>query len=109
MTTADGQAKRPPRLSTLARWRRRPVPVTERVSANVPFDEKRLRADIASVWGEHGAHTEVFDHMLNLARKSSNTQGVLDAYQAHHESFHPTCNISGPPAPPRPKGHRPYA
>lgn len=100
--------KRPPRLSALVRRNRRPVPVTERVSANVPFNENDLRAAIVGVWGEHGAHTLVFDHMLDLARKQTNTEGVLDAYKAHHEKFHPTCNISGPPAPPRPK-QRPYA
>lgn len=70
------------------------------------FNEDSLRADIARVWGEHGAHIDVFDHMLNQARRQINTQGVLDAYKAHHDTFHATCNITGPPAPPR-SGHNP--
>lgn len=28
------------------------------------FDEHTLRADIAARWGEHGAHIDVFDHMV---------------------------------------------
>lgn len=28
------------------------------------FDQKALRAAIVRVWGEHGAHVEVFDHMV---------------------------------------------
>lgn len=35
------------------------------------FDENTLRADIARVWGEHGARVDVFDHMLGLARKAA--------------------------------------
>ena len=31
------------------------------------FNEDSLRADIVKVWGEHGAHIDVFDHMLTLA------------------------------------------
>ena len=34
------------------------------------FDENSLRADIVKVWGEHGAHTDVFDHMLRLLREA---------------------------------------
>jgi hypothetical protein len=30
------------------------------------FNEASLRAAIVSVWGEHGAHIDVFDHMLGL-------------------------------------------
>jgi len=33
------------------------------------FDEKRLRADIVSVWGEYGAHVDVFDYMLKELRE----------------------------------------
>ena len=28
------------------------------------FDENKLREEIIKVWGEHGAHCEVFDDML---------------------------------------------
>lgn len=28
------------------------------------FDEKQLRKDIVKMWGEHGAHTEVYDMIL---------------------------------------------
>lgn len=96
------------RLSSWARRKRQPIPVTERVSETVTFNEDSLRAAIVSVWGEHGAHADVFDHIVNEARRGRNTQGVLDAYKDHHEHFHPTCNIGGPPAPPRPK-QRPFA
>lgn len=34
------------------------------------FDEVRLRADIVRVWGEHGAHVDVFDHMARLAGRA---------------------------------------
>ena len=34
------------------------------------FDEQALRADIADKWGEHGAHIDVFDHILKLAKKA---------------------------------------
>lgn len=37
---------------------------------------------------------------------ATSSTAVLDAYKAHHEKFHPDCNISGPPDPPRPQ-HRP--
>lgn len=37
----------------------------------------------------------------DAARESDNTRGVLEAYKAHHAHYHPDCNISGPPAPPR--------
>lgn len=34
------------------------------------FDENSLRADIVKVWGEHGAHIDVFDHMDKLAQQN---------------------------------------
>lgn len=33
------------------------------------WNEDNLRADIVSVWGEHGAHVDVFDHMLKRLRE----------------------------------------
>jgi hypothetical protein len=30
-----------------------------------PFDEQSVRCEIVKVWGEHGAHTEVYDMLLN--------------------------------------------
>jgi len=36
-------------------------------SREVLFDEQTLRADIIKVWGEHGAHIDVFDYMLRAA------------------------------------------
>ena len=30
------------------------------------FNETSLRADIVQAWGAHGAHVEVFDHMLGM-------------------------------------------
>ena len=35
--------KRPPRLAAWVRRQRRPIPVTEKVSANVPFNTEFLR------------------------------------------------------------------
>lgn len=32
------------------------------------FNEHKLRKEIASVWGEHGAHMEVFDSIRNKSR-----------------------------------------
>jgi hypothetical protein len=29
------------------------------------FDSRKLRAEIVDAWGEHGAHTEAFDHILS--------------------------------------------
>lgn len=34
------------------------------VPAEASFDEQALRADIIKVWGEFGAHVDVFDQML---------------------------------------------
>lgn len=33
------------------------------------FNEDSLRAEIVKVWGEHGAHVEVFDRIVALARR----------------------------------------
>lgn len=41
------------------------------------FDESTLRADIVRVWGEHGAHVDVFDHMLRLTEPM--TSNMLQA------------------------------
>ncbi len=37
------------------------------------FNEDSLRADIAKTWGEHGAHIDVFDTILRLARAGEAT------------------------------------
>lgn len=34
------------------------------------FNEDTLRSEIVRMWGEHGAHVDVFDHILKLAKKS---------------------------------------
>ena len=31
---------------------------------NMVFDERYLRSDIVKVWGEYGAHAEVFDGIM---------------------------------------------
>lgn len=71
------------------------------------FNEDSLREAIVGVWGEHGAHAEVFDHVVTLARREANTRDVLAAYEAHHANSHPTCNIGRPPKSPRPEGDVP--
>jgi len=44
------------------------------------FDEQTLRAEIVRVWGEFGAHVDVFDHMLRLIQPMTNNllQARLD-------------------------------
>ena len=34
------------------------------------FNEDSLRADIVKVWGEHGAHVDLFDFMVKAIRSS---------------------------------------
>lgn len=36
------------------------------------FNEMTLRAEIAKVWGEHGAHMDVYDELLRRARSNRN-------------------------------------
>lgn len=38
------------------------------------FNEDTLRAAIVDRWGEHGAHADVFDHMLKLISKLENDE-----------------------------------
>ena len=38
------------------------------------WNEDDLRAAIVSVWGEHGAHVDVFDHILRLARAQAQAE-----------------------------------
>jgi hypothetical protein len=33
------------------------------------FDEEALREDIVKVWGEYGAHVEVFDFLVKKAKE----------------------------------------
>ena len=35
------------------------------------FNEDSLRAEVVKVWGEHGAHIDVLDHIIKLARKAA--------------------------------------
>lgn len=37
-------------------------------SQELSFNEDALRAEIVSMWGEHGAHVDVYDHVVALAR-----------------------------------------
>lgn len=41
------------------------------------FNEDSLRAAIVDRWGEYGAHVEVFDHMLGLARDAAKYRAAL--------------------------------
>jgi len=42
------------------------------------FDESTLRADIARVFGEHGAHVELFDAILRRAQPTDEQiRGIL--------------------------------
>jgi hypothetical protein len=47
------------------------------------FDERKLRAAIVAVWGEHGAHVDVFDHMLTRMAKLTDIakQNFEDGYK----------------------------
>jgi transposase len=48
------------------------------------FNEDSLRDDIQKVWGEHGAHVEVFDFMLDriakLERQVRDLTAAVEAY-----------------------------
>lgn len=37
------------------------------------FDEKKLRQEIVNTWGEHGAHCEVFDLLINRIKTLEQT------------------------------------
>lgn len=43
------------------------------------FDEHRLRQDIVATWGEHGAHIDVFDHMLKQINVLKSKLGGITA------------------------------
>lgn len=43
------------------------------------FNEDTLRAEIVKVWGEHGAHVDVFDHILKEARKTVKIRELVRA------------------------------
>lgn len=45
------------------------------------FTEQNLRGDIASVWGEHGAHIDVFDAMLAMIAKSSAEREIGEGWE----------------------------
>ena len=37
------------------------------------FDEQTLKAEIAKIWGEHGAHMDVYNSLLKRVNKSLTT------------------------------------
>jgi hypothetical protein len=43
------------------------------------FNEDTLREEIVKVWGEHGAHIEVFDHILAMAKEHLECERSKDA------------------------------
>jgi hypothetical protein len=61
----------------------------DRPVRGVLFDEQTLRADIVSVWGEHGAHVDVFDHIL-AALRDRDTQ-LAELRSAAWPKFCPIC------------------
>ena len=40
------------------------------------FNTQALRAEIVDTWGEHGAHAEVFDMLVAVARLSEAVPGL---------------------------------
>ena len=104
--------------------------------ANIPMEPKELRESIAYIrslptgyrWSWRTLRRERYGPDLLLLSwvghvedlldghtlrdtesRRINTQGVLDAYKAHHQHFHADCNISGPRPVPRPIKDRPQA
>ena len=59
------------------------------------FDENSLRADIVKVWGEHGAHTDVFDHMLRLLREAQAGVDAAAPFSWRHSDNTPECAGGG--------------
>ena len=44
--------------------------------SNRIFNTQALRAEIVGTWGEHGAHAEVFDMLVAVARLSEAVPGL---------------------------------
>jgi hypothetical protein len=44
---------------------------------NAPFNEESLRQDIIATWGPAGAHIDVYDHLLSLARVYSDLEQAV--------------------------------
>lgn len=60
----------------------------------LPFNEDSLRADIVKVWGEFGAHTDVFDFVVKKARQASDYALLLGAWHGEH---HPDVTVTDCP------------
>jgi hypothetical protein len=54
------------------------------------FDEDALRQEIVKTWGEYGAHVEVYDHVLRLARRAPTPveAGKLRDYTPEEEAVY---------------------
>jgi len=49
------------------------------------FDENKLRKEIAGIWGEHGAHIEVFDALVKSSKKDSNGAIFVGLHAQHDD------------------------
>lgn len=43
------------------------IPIPDDLLKKYDFDEYSLREDIIRVWGPHGCHIEIYDHLLKKA------------------------------------------
>ncbi len=75
--------------------------LVEKVAAALRERDERINALLAFI-GKPGdmSYEEVVKENDRLAQARDMRTAVLEAYKAHHEMFHPECNISGPPSPP---------
>jgi len=51
------------------------------------FDEQTLRAEIVRVWGEHGAHVDVFDHIVRAALATRPQPVVCKCYPNPYDHY----------------------
>lgn len=63
------------------------------------FDENKLREEIIKIWGEHGAHCEVFDMLIQRIKTSYTREEVYQVAKRSVEVFVGECLTKGEPAP----------
>jgi len=49
------------------------------------FNEDSLRADIVKIWGEHGAHIDVYDMIVKMAKQQPGREVTAEEVTATKE------------------------